>query len=132
MTFNVRFEVKNNTFPIPMKNSIVGIVCQTVLAKENQDNKIKTSSVLYNKFKEVYPDYNFQVFCIERDSSYSYLGDLKLNCTIQIDYHTYIIFANKEEEKVTTSKKKTVSIRVHNNFEIDDDLNSYNKLNLNK
>ena len=130
MAFNVRFEIKNNTFPVAIKNSIVGIVCQTVFAKENQDEKVKISSILYNKLKGVFPDYNFQVFCIERDSAYSFLGDLKLNCTIQIDYHTYIILASKEEK--TIKKKRRMIVSVDSNFVIDDDLNSYNKLNINK
>ena len=95
MTFNVRMEVKNNTFPPDMKYAVVGIVCQTIFSNNLQTGKKKTSSILFDSLKQAYPDYSFQILCVERDSSYNFLGEMSYNCTIQINYNAYIIAAIK-------------------------------------
>ena len=99
MSFNVRMEVKNNTFPSDMKYAIVGVICQTIFSKKLQNNKTKISTILYNSLKEAYPDYNFQIFCIERNSNYTFLGEMSFNCTIQINNNAYIIGAIKSGKK---------------------------------
>ena len=126
MTFNVRMEVKNNTFPPDMKYAIVGIVCQVVFSKNSQNNNNKISTIIFDSLKEAYPEYSFQVLCVERDSNYNFLGEMSFNCTIQINYNAYIIGAIKSE----TTKKARVNILSENDLASEEDINS-ETLNIN-